>query len=140
MRSWPDASLNTCRWCSPRSRQRRAVFGDHLWARIDHHQAGDQGDQGMTQRTILLDPTSERSPALRARLPRPKSLQGKTFGLLDIGKRRGDLFLDRIEELLRQRGFEVNRYRKARFSIVAPRELKQRIREECNIAIEALAD
>lgn len=94
----------------------------------------------MSESTILLDPTSERSPVVRPRIPRPKALQGKTFGLIDIAKRRGDVFLDRIEELLRQRDFRVNRYRKARFSIVAPLELKRRIREECDIAIEALAD
>ena len=32
----------------------------------------------------LLDPTHERSPAQRKRLPRLTSLSGKTLGLLDI--------------------------------------------------------
>ena len=94
----------------------------------------------MTQRAILLDPTSERSPTLRPRLARPKSLQGKTFGLLDIGKRRGDVFLDRLDEQLRARGFPVHRYRKPRFSIIAPEQLKQEIRQHCDVVIEALAD
>jgi hypothetical protein len=91
--------------------------------------------------SILLDPTSEHSPIVRARIARPKSLQGKTVGLLDIAKRRGDIFLDRVEELLRRDGAaEVKRYRKARFSIVAPPELKQDIREHCDVVVEALAD
>jgi hypothetical protein len=94
----------------------------------------------MTGKTILLDPTSERSPVIRPRMARAKSLEGKTFGLLDIAKQRGDVFLDRLEELLRQRGHPVRRYRKQRFSIVAPQELKQAIRAECDIVIEALAD
>jgi hypothetical protein len=93
----------------------------------------------MTQ-TILLDPTSERSPVTRQRIARPPSLQGKTFGLLDIAKNRGDVFLDRLEALLVKRGHQVKRYRKARFSIVAPEELKQEIRADCQVVVEALAD
>ena len=44
--------------------------------------------------TILLDPTSERVPAERIRAPRLESLEGRTIGLLDIAKARGDVFLD----------------------------------------------
>ena len=46
--------------------------------------------------TVLLDPTSERSPTIRPRLSRPDSLNGLTIGLLDIAKPRGDVFLDRL--------------------------------------------
>lgn len=94
----------------------------------------------MTQATVLLDPTAERSPVKRARLARPASLEGRRFGLLDINKARGDVYLDRIEALLVARGHTVNRYRKARFSILAPTELKQQIAAQCDIAVEALAD
>jgi hypothetical protein len=45
--------------------------------------------------TILLDPTSERSP-IRPRLPRPENLDGLTVGILDIAKSRGDVFLHRL--------------------------------------------
>ncbi|OGA69510.1 MAG: hypothetical protein A3G83_01280 [Betaproteobacteria bacterium RIFCSPLOWO2_12_FULL_68_20] len=93
----------------------------------------------MTQ-TILLDPTSERSPVVRPRIARPASLAGKTFGLLDIAKNRGDVFLDRIEQRLKKSGHKVKRYRKARFSIVAPEGLKQEIRANCDVVVEALAD
>ena len=39
--------------------------------------------------TVLLDPTSERSPTIRPRLPRPERLDGLTIGILDIAKARG---------------------------------------------------
>ena len=58
-------------------------------------------------RRVLLDPTHERSPAIRERLPRLDSLDGRTVGLLDISKARGDLFLDRLEQRLRERGADV---------------------------------
>ena len=40
--------------------------------------------------TVLLDPTSERSPTIRPRLPRPERLDGLKIGILDIAKARGD--------------------------------------------------
>ena len=89
---------------------------------------------------ILLDPTSERVPATRARLPRPQSIRGLTVGLLDISKPRGDLFLDRIEEHLIARGATVKRFSKPTFTKPAPTELRQQIAASCQLAIEALAD
>ena len=94
----------------------------------------------MNDQRVLLDPTSERHPARRERLPRPASLRGQTIGLLDISKARGDVFLDRIEARLVERGLAVNRYRKPTFARVAPNELKQQIVAECDILVEALAD
>jgi hypothetical protein len=94
----------------------------------------------MSENHILLDPTSERSPVERPRRTRPASLDGLRVGLLDISKRRGDVFLDRIEERLQQQGLVVRRYQKPRFSVLAPAELKQQIRKECDLVIEALAD
>ena len=38
----------------------------------------------MSQVRTLVDPTSERSPAVRERVPRLASLEGRTVGLLDI--------------------------------------------------------
>jgi hypothetical protein len=94
----------------------------------------------MKTELTLLDPTSELAPTERPRLARPASLHGLTVGLLDISKRRGDVFLDRLGELLHERGFAVRRYRKPRFSTLAPPELKHQIRNECDLVIEALAD
>lgn len=94
----------------------------------------------MRASTILLDPTAERTSAMRALLARPAALAGLTVGLLDISKARGNVFLDRIDELLAARGATVKRYRKPTFTRVAPTALKQQIAAECNIVIEGLAD
>ena len=90
--------------------------------------------------TNLIDPTSEREPGYRQPLPRPVDLSGKTIGLLDISKARGDVFIDRLEDLLVQKGLKTRRYRKPTFTRVAPVELKQQIAEECDVVIESLAD
>src|SRR5216684_304366 len=90
--------------------------------------------------TVVLDPTSERSPTLRARLPRPERLDGLTIGLLDIAKARGDVFLDRLEERLSERGIAVKRYRKPTNTRTAPLPLQQQIATEVNLVIEGLSD
>jgi hypothetical protein len=94
----------------------------------------------MTKTTVLLDPTAERGPEMRERLPRPKDFQGLAVGLLDISKARGDIFLDEIEAQLTGRGMKTRRYKKPTFARVAPIPLKQEIGSECDVVIEALAD
>ena len=89
---------------------------------------------------VVLDPTGELSPAGRQRVARPGSLDGRTVGLLDISKPRGDVFLDRLEELLRSRGLRVERYRKPTFTKPAPVDLRHEIATKCDVVIEALAD
>ena len=89
---------------------------------------------------VLLDPTHERSPAQRERLPRLASLAGVTLGLLDISKARGDVFLDRLEARLAAAGAEIRRYKKPTFTKPAPVDLRQQIAVECGAVIEALAD
>ena len=96
-------------------------------------------DEKQPQR-IVLDPTSERSPAAKARLPRLAGLDGKTIGLLDISKPRGDRFLDRIAERLTQQGATVVRFMKPTFTKPAPIDLRQQIAARCDGVIEALAD
>jgi hypothetical protein len=88
----------------------------------------------------LLDPTHERAPAMRARLPRLTSLAGVSVGLLDISKARGDVFLERLASRLATAGAEVRRYRKPTFTKPAPVDLRQQIAVECGAVIEALAD
>ena len=90
--------------------------------------------------TQILDPTSERTPGLRPRLARPATLAGLTVGLLDISKPRGNVFLDRLQALLTERGVQVRRYAKPTFSKTAPLALKTQMVGEINLAIEALAD
>jgi len=87
-----------------------------------------------------MDPTSELSPETREPLKRPSSLEGLTVGLLDISKARGDVFIDRIEDLLGQRGIKTRRYKKPTFTRIAPVELKQQIATECDVVVESLAD
>ena len=89
---------------------------------------------------VFLDPTAELNPAGREVLPRLASLEGKTVGLLDINKPRGDKLLDRLEQLFGERGVKVNRYSKPTMTRVAPLEVKQQIAAECDAVVEALAD
>ena len=94
--------------------------------------------------TVVLDPTSELQPAERAAIERSlaprKDVAAGTVGLLDISKPRGDVFLDRLEELLAARGAIVARYRKPTFTKPAPVDLRQEIATHCEAVIEALAD
>ena len=89
---------------------------------------------------VVLDPTHERNRAIRERAPRLQALQGVTVGLLDISKPRGDLFLDRVESRLRERGADVLRFRKPTFAKRAPVDLRHEIAEKCGAVVEALAD
>ena len=90
--------------------------------------------------TELLDPTNELQPVVRALSARLPSVQGRTVGLLDISKARGDVFLDRLEELLAARGVEVLRFRKPTFAKPAPADLRHEITVRCEAVVEALAD
>jgi hypothetical protein len=90
--------------------------------------------------TILLDPTSERSPTSRPRLTRPDSLDGLTVGILDIAKPRGDVFLKRLGERLAERGVAVKHYAKPTNARTAPLPLQQQIATEANLVIEGLSD
>lgn len=89
---------------------------------------------------LVLDPTHEQEAAHRERLPRLDSLSGRKVGLLDISKARGNLFLDRIEERLREHGADVARYSKPTFTKPAPPDLRQEIAVQCDAVVEALAD
>jgi hypothetical protein len=89
---------------------------------------------------LLLDPTNESTVPQRSRLARPDSLRGKTIGLLDISKPRGDVFLNRIEQRLAERGAAVLRFTKPTFAKPAPVDLRHEIAIKCDLVIEALAD
>ena len=88
----------------------------------------------------VLDPTGELRPATRELLSRPASLNGRTVGLLDISKPRGDVFLDTLAARLAERGATVERYRKPTFTKPAPVDLRHEIATRCEMVIEALAD
>ena len=72
-----------------------------------------------------VSPFDERRRVAEPLAPRPVSLEGARVALLDINKRRGDEFLDRIEELLRARGAVTFRLVKEIFSKPAAPEIVQ---------------
>ena len=90
--------------------------------------------------TLLQDPTSERTVHVRQRAPRMTGLPGRRIALLDISKPRGDIFHDRLAELLTERGAVVSRYRKPTFTKPAPVRLLEEIAGSNEAVIEALAD
>jgi hypothetical protein len=94
----------------------------------------------MKEETVLLDPTSERAPAQRPRLRPPASLHGRTVALLDIGKSRGDVFLDQLGVRLGEQGIEVKHFAKPTNTKVAPVAVAQSIATECDLVVEALSD
>lgn len=89
---------------------------------------------------VFLDPTDESRPAARTAIDRPASLDGLRIGLLDINKARGNVFLDRVEQLLTGQGLAVARYAKPTFTRPMPPDLRREITAHCDVVIEALAD
>ena len=89
---------------------------------------------------VLLDPTGEMSPGSRPAAARPESLVGVEVALVDIAKPRGNVFLDRLETLMRDRGIVTRRYRKPTHAKPAPADLRLQITQECGAVIQALAD
>ena len=89
----------------------------------------------------FLDPTDERVPIRRQLTARPEQITG-TVGLLDISKPRGDVLLDRVEQLITERleGVTVRRYLKPTVAKPAPSQLRRQILEEVDFVIEGLAD
>ena len=89
---------------------------------------------------ILLDPTGEHQPVARKKAARPRSLDGITIGLLDIGKPRGDVFLDHLDKRLTERGIEVRRYAKPTPSRLVAADTKSKMVSEVQAAVIGLAD
>ncbi len=90
----------------------------------------------------LYNPTAapvQASASLAARVP---DLRGKTIGLLDISKAKGNFFLDRLAERLEAQfqPAEIIRRMKPTFARPAPTETRQELAQKCHLIIEALAD
>ncbi len=60
--------------------------------------------------------------------------------MLDIGKLRGDVFLDRLAERLGERGVAVKRYAKPGPNRPAVLETRHRMLAETQVAVIGLAD
>jgi hypothetical protein len=91
--------------------------------------------------SVILDPTDERTPVTRQVTPRTGAISG-VIGLLDIRKPRGNVLLDELERLLAARfpDAETRRYEKPTFTKPCPPDVRQKIRDECDFLVEALAD
>jgi hypothetical protein len=71
---------------------------------------------------------------------RPPSIEGRRVALLDITKARGSEFLDRVEELLLERGAVPFRISKEIFSRPASTEVIEQVAIHGDLAVEGLAD
>ena len=91
-------------------------------------------------KTLLHDPTSERSPLQRPRVSPPESLEGKTVALFDLGKIRSDEFLDALEVRFVERGIQVVRASKPTNATPAPPDIIQDVAHRAHVVVEALAD
>ena len=88
----------------------------------------------------MRDPTSETSPLKRPRLKPPKSLDGLTVGLFDIGKTRSKEFLDRVEMRLHERHIKTARMGKPTNAKIATPENLQKVADEADVVLIALSD
>jgi len=88
----------------------------------------------------MRDPTAETSPVKRPRRAPPKSLEGLTIGLFDIGKARTDEFLNQVEKRLAERGLRTKRCGKPTNSKVATPENLQKIASEVDVILIGLSD
>jgi nucleotide-binding universal stress UspA family protein len=87
-----------------------------------------------------VSPIDERHRDVHSLAPRDTQLAGATVVLLDISKRRGDEFLDRIEARLSEHGARTVREAKQIFSKPAEPELVRRIANRGDLTVEGLAD
>ena len=89
---------------------------------------------------LLRDPTAEISSELRPRHTPLDTLDGKFVALMDIGKMRGDEFIDRLEILFNERGIATKRHKKPTNTRVAPTEIIHDITLNCHAVVIALSD
>lgn len=91
----------------------------------------------------LVNPLDETPRVVSKPAPRLDTLAGKMIALLDISKPGGNIFLDHLELLLKQRyGVEsVVRAMKPTFTKPAPDSIIEKlVVAKCDAVIEALAD
>ncbi|MGO9057248.1 MAG: hypothetical protein ACLQU2_07645 [Candidatus Binataceae bacterium] len=89
----------------------------------------------------ILDPTGFDSQPQKAMAPRLSTLQGKTIGLLDIGFPNGNVFLDRVEEVLKTRYGVSEVIRKAKPSPARPAkpEVRKELIDDCDAIVEGVS-
>jgi hypothetical protein len=94
----------------------------------------------MKAAVLLRDPTAESASTMRPRRAPLASLEGVTVALMDIGKMRGDEFIDELEAQFRARGIAIRRYKKPTNTRTAPLDLLQQMAAECQAVVIALSD
>lgn len=94
----------------------------------------------MTGMQWMRDPTPETSPLRRTRLKPPRTLDGLTVGLFDIGKTRSKEFLDRVEQRLRERNIRTGRFGKPTNAKIATPEILQKVSDDADVVLIALSD
>ena len=89
----------------------------------------------------LINPLNETVVKAATPPPRLERLAGKKIGLLDISKPGGSFFLDRLEQIFRERynAGEIVRARKPTFSKNAPDAVIEQLRG-AQAVVEGLAD
>ena len=95
-----------------------------------------------TQTTTVLHPGAEDEARKHALAPRLHDLTGTTVGLIDNHKRNADVYLEEMSRVL-QEEYGVSKvvtYRKASQSIPTPDDVMDRLAEECDAIIHAVAD
>jgi nucleotide-binding universal stress UspA family protein len=88
----------------------------------------------------LVSPFDDRRRTPEPLAPRPDGLAGRRVALLDINKRHGEQFLDRIELHLHKAGAQTFRLTKEIFSKPAEPEIIRKIANRGDLAVEGLAD
>jgi hypothetical protein len=88
----------------------------------------------------MRDPTAETSPVKRPRRAPPKSLEGLTIGLFDIGKARTEEFLNQVEKRFNEKGLKTKRVGKPTNAKVATPENLQKISSEVDLILIGLSD
>ena len=94
------------------------------------------------RRLTLVHPAAEDQPVSYQLAPRLATLEGARIGLIDNRKRHSDVFLARLQELLRDRygvaGFEY--YTKVGASVPTPDAVMADMTRNCDAVIHAVAD
>jgi len=90
----------------------------------------------------VLNPLGEAEPEQHQIAQRLDKLGGKTIGLLDNSKPNFDLFLDRVEELLRRdhQVGRVHRFRKSNAGVPVGEEVLKRVEGECDAVVNGSCD
>jgi hypothetical protein len=94
----------------------------------------------MSTMNWMRDPTAETESVMRARRAPPKSLEGLTVGLFDIGKTRSDEFLNRIEQRMGERGINTKRFGKPTNAKVASKVIVDKVVSEADVVLIGLSD